>query len=384
MSPRRTRRILLAVTSTQSLRLLAGFPEYLARSGWDVHVVCSNPPSDQIIAGCTVHEVHMRREPSPMIDLVSFVRWVWLLSRLRPDLVVAGTPKAGLLGMVAAALLRVPLRVYMLRGLRLSTETGRRRQILALIERLTVWASTHVQAVSFSLRDEFVAAGLAPANKVIVVGHGSSNGVTVPREAHEETAKEARQRLGLPPARTVGFVGRMHPDKGITTLLEALHFSSDSPRWQALLIGPEDQPGFLDQQLSALPPSVRKRVVYIGEIPDPSTHYGAMDLLALPTLREGFPNVVLEAAVHGTPTVASDVTGCRDAVVDGVTGLLVRPSDPRALADAIERVLSNPSLRDRLGLRARERVSHHFRREDVWQLTADLYSSLHTNCRSGA
>lgn len=384
MSSRRPHRIILAVTSAQSLRLLVGFPEYLAQTGWDVHVVCSDPPQDQSMNGCTVHALRMCREPSPLADLTSLVRWLLLLVRVRPAVVVAGTPKAGLLGMLAAFFTRVPTRIYMLRGLRLSTETGRRRQALALMEHLTVAASTHVQAVSFSLRDEFVAAGLASVDKVVVVGHGSSNGVHVPKETAEETTGAARARLGLPEAPTVGFVGRMHPDKGITTLLNAFDVSSDSPRWQVLLIGPEDHPGFLEEQLSALSPSARERVVHVGALPDPSTHYGAMDLLALPTLREGFPNVVLEAAVHGTPAVASDVTGCRDAIVDGVTGLLVRPRDAEELADTIERVLTDPGLRDRLGQQARERVSRDFRREDVWRLTAGLYSSLHTNRQSGA
>ena len=119
-------RIVLGVTVDLSLRLMAGFPQYLAERGWDVHVVSSPGARLDALAGVdgvTVHALTMAREPSPVSDLRSLIAWMRLLRRLRPDVVSVGTPKAGLLGGIAARLTRVPGRVYMLRGLRLETST---------------------------------------------------------------------------------------------------------------------------------------------------------------------------------------------------------------------------------------------------------------------
>lgn len=254
-------RIVLAVTSAQSLRLMAGFPDYLSEQGWDVHVVSADPPSTPP-NGWTAHALPMRREPSPLLDLVSLTRWVKLLFTLRPTLVVAGTPKAGLLGMLAAAVTRTPRRVYLLRGLRLSTESGPRRWLLEVLERVALTAATEVQSVSHSLREEVVELRLAARDKVTVVAQGSSNGVSVPA-ADEAAVPAARRRaeLGLPERPTIGFVGRMHADKGLPALLRAFAHSASGSEAQLLLIGPEEPAGYLQGLLDGLEATVRNRVV---------------------------------------------------------------------------------------------------------------------------
>ena len=192
------KRIVLTVTSAQSLRLMAGFPDYLSRQGWDVHVVSGDPPATSP-GGWTAHVLPMRREPAPLLDLISLARWIKLLFLLRPALVVAGTPKAGLLGMLGAWATRTPRRVYLLRGLRLSTESGPRRRLLEVLERLAIMAATEVQSVSHSLREEVVELGLAPAQKVTVVAKGSSNGVVIPpADEADVPAADRRAELGLP------------------------------------------------------------------------------------------------------------------------------------------------------------------------------------------
>ncbi|WP_162786730.1 glycosyltransferase family 4 protein [Janibacter anophelis] len=357
---------------------MAGFPEYLSEQGWDVHVVSAGRPATPPTTW-TAHALPMRREPSPIFDLFSLARWVKLLLTLRPALVVAGTPKAGLLGMLAAAVTRTPRRVYLLRGLRLSTESGPRRRLLEVLERVAITAATEVQSVSHSLREEVVELGLAPRDKVTVVAQGSSNGVSVPA-ADEAAVPAARRRaeLGLSERPTIGFVGRMHADKGLPDLLRAFAHSASGSEAQLLLIGPEEPVGYLQELLDGLDAPDRERVTWVRRVDEPAPYYRAMDALALPTKREGFPNVVLEAAAHGVPTIASDVTGCRDAIVDGSTGVLVPHDDVHALAAAMTRAVDNPDRTRAMGARARDRVQQEFERHHVWSQLDSYYRSATT------
>ena len=283
--------------------------------------------------------------------------------------------------MLAAWCVRTPARVYLLRGLRLETERGVRRKTLHVLEALAARCATVVQCVSTSLRDEFISLGLAPASKVIVLGAGSSNGVEVLHEGALQSVTKAG--LGLSEdVPIVGYVGRMTRDKGLTTLTESVRILRDSrTAIQVLLVGPEEPKGALDLALesSGLPAS---SVHWVGYVPDARPYLAVMDVLCLPTRREGFPNVVLEAAVQGVPAVVSDVTGARDAVIDGRTGLLCAPDDGRALAWALSSVLSDPVGMRTMGRRAREHVVKTYDRERMWELNREFLEA-HSLARKG-
>jgi len=118
------------------------------------------------------------------------------------------------------------------------------------------------------------------------------------------------------------------------------------------------------------------RIVFTGFLADPAPAYALMDLLALPSYREGFPNAVLEAAAMEIPTVTTDATGCVDAVVDGVTGKIVPVGDSAALAEALGGYLTDDELRRRHGRAARERVVRDFTPEDIWKALLDEYVRL--------
>lgn len=372
-------KIVLAVTSPQSLRLMTDFPDYLAKQGWEVHVVCSNPP-DNASDAYTLHHVPMQRTPAPLSDLKSLISWIQLLRDIKPNMVVAGTPKAGLLGTLASAVTRVPKRVYLLRGLRSSTESGLRRTFLNALERLTVTAATEVQSVSHSLMDEVVQLGLCSPNKVTVVGQGSSNGVELASQTELATSASARRReLKLPDRPTIGFIGRLHPDKGLDTLLDAFDRIAQNRDVQLLLVGAEEPVGQLKSSLERLSPELHEHVTWVGHQDNPAPFYRAMDVLSLPSKREGFPNVVLEAASHAIPTIAADVTGCRDAVLTEQTGLLVPSGDTQAFTAALDRLIDDIDLCHALGNNARLRVEREFSRDHVWaNLEAYYRSRLHT------
>jgi glycosyltransferase involved in cell wall biosynthesis len=218
--------------------LLDGQLRHLSRegsaTGFEVTLVTSPGADLAGVAereGVRVETVPMAREIAPLADLRSLVRLTRLLRRLAPDVVNAGTPKAGLLGMLAARRAGVPSRVYTLRGLRLETARGFRRRLLTAAERLACGAAHRVVCVSESLRRRAVELELVPEEKTAVLGAGSSNGVDVERlaaaVADGERTEALRRELGLAslsqPAPVIGFVGRLVRDKGIEDLAAAFH-----------------------------------------------------------------------------------------------------------------------------------------------------------------
>jgi glycosyltransferase involved in cell wall biosynthesis len=320
--------------------------------------------------------VPIKRTISPWADLVSLARLWWLLMARRPDLTEFSTPKAGLLGSIASLLAGVPRRVYMLRGLKLESTKGLKRRILLVTEKVAANCSQVVLCNSASMRNEALALGIAPASKLKVLGDGSSNGVNLAR--FSPGPSDIRERLAIPAnAPVVGFVGRLTRDKGVPELIEAFDtILSRVTEAHLLLVG------WFDAAEDALDETVRKqienhpRIHCTGYAADTAPYYRAMDVMVLPTWREGFPNAVLEAAATGIPVVTTLCTGSRDSVVPEVTGLLIPPGYPEAISEAVLKLLLNRNLRLGMGTAARQWVLEHYTNERVLGLVTSYYKSM--------
>ena len=374
----------LAYVTTHAIsaeNLMNGQLTFLRERGFDITVIAAPSESLDVVRDreqVATIPIPIEREISPVADARTLVKLCGILRRLRPDIVNAGTPKAGLLGMLAAKLTGVPVRIYTLRGLRLETTTGFKERLLSTTERIAASCAHQVICVGESLRQEFLRRKLVAAEKTIVLRNGSSNGVRAERFQYstEQFAQieQLRTSLGIPvDAPVLGFVGRLTRDKGIVDLHEAFtHLLQEFPHLRLVLVGEPEQgdpvPSDVWQTMQTHP-----QILRTGAVKDPSLYYGMFDLFAFPSYREGFPNVPMEAAAAGVPVVGYSATGTLDAVVDGVTGTLVTAQDSTALAAAAAEYLRNSFLRHQHGEAGRRRVLTDFRREDIWQSLADLY-----------
>jgi glycosyltransferase involved in cell wall biosynthesis len=373
-----------AGTSSLSLRLMRGQLAFLREAGFEVMIITS--PGEELedvqqSEGVETVGIRMAREISPWQDLVSLWHFYRILSRRRPAITNVGTPKAGLLGGIAAWLSGVPCRFYTLRGLRCETTSGVKFRVLRLTERVACGCAHRVICVSQSLRRRAIELGIVDPQRAIVLASGSSNGVDAERFTpnHERLTEAAniRQELNIPPeAPIVGFVSRLTRDKGIVELVQAfLQLSEDYPSLRLLLVG-EFEDG------DPVPAEVRReienneRILRTGFIRDAAPYYHLMDVLALPSYREGFPNSVLEAHAAGKPVVATRATGAIDSVNDGVDGFLVPVGDADALGAALMRLLKNKALAEQMGRAGREKVVREFRPESVWSALEANYLDL--------
>lgn len=366
---------------TLKIYLKPQFQTLIARN-WQVSVICGGNkallPTPAELQGVALYHIPMRREIDPISDSFALVRLVSLLVHLRPTIVNAGTPKAGLLGMIASRLANVPLRIYQLHGLRLETASGWRRRLFLLTERSACRCSHKVLCVSRSLRAKVVELGICKSHKVAVLGSGSCAGIDVadyaPTPERLAAASVLKVSLSIPPdAPVVGFIGRLTKDKGIVELLNAFALTRQKLCGAyLLLIGPLEEgdpiPEHTCQQIKD-----NHYIRHITWTEDPRPYLHLMDVFVLPTYREGLAGVLLEAAATETPIVATGATGVIDVVVNEDTGLISPVGDAHSIAQNVLKVLLNSGLAGELSRRARHKIEAEFSRQEVLERLESFY-----------
>jgi glycosyltransferase involved in cell wall biosynthesis len=373
-----------AVTSDMGWIFFEEMVRALQDGGFDPILVSSPGERLQHLAekaGVQHAAIPMNREMAPLSDLRSLWRLYRFMRRTRPTITNVGTPKAGLLGGLAAWLSGVPYRIYTLHGLRLETTAGWKRTLLRWAERLACSCAHRVICVGPSVRRRAVELKLVAAEKTVIMASGSFCGVDVqrfsPQVVNSAVQDRLAERLGIPNgAPVIGFVGRFTRDKGVPELVAAFgQLRQAWPELRLLLVG-EFENG------DPVPPGIRQQIetdphiVCAGSVADTAPYYGLMTAFVLPSYREGFPVVTIEAQACGVPVVTTTATGAIDSIVDGVTGFLVPVGNAPALAARIDQLLRDPQLRARMGQSGRELVVRKFRQEILGQALLEEYRRM--------
>jgi len=375
------------LTVPLSLRFLEGQINHFQQNGYEISVITSpGAMLDEfaIEQHVKAYGIEMPRKITPFNDLVAVWRIWRVLRHIKPDIVHSHTPKGGLLGTIGAWLARVPNRIYHARGLPFEASTGNKRKLLMWTEKISCGLANRVFCNSQSNREVIVHEGLCRADKITMLHHGSSNGVDATHlfkpYATDAIKQETRAKLKLPlDSIVIGFVGRIVHDKGIDELIQAWKILREQyADVRLLFVGEfEEQDIVLPETREVIKNDERIHFAdFVSSKNDMPPLYSAMDILVLPSHREGLPNVILEAGGMGLPVVSTFASGCKDAVVDGQTGILVPVDHADDLAKAIQQYLDDPSLRQKHGQAGRQRMINDFRPEDIWRAQLDEYRQL--------
>ncbi len=326
--------------------------------------------------------VEMTRAITPVQDLKAVWKLYNFFKNEKPEIVHTHTPKAGIVGMLAAKMAGVPLRLHTVAGLPLIETTGKKRKVLDQVEKFTYKLATKVYPNSRGLRDIILNEGFAKENKLKVLGKGSSNGIDTkyfdPYQFDDTQKKNKRQSLGIPLDDFVFiFIGRLVSEKGINELVEAFKkLQNQNHNISLLLVGP------FEKELDPLKEETIKtiqqheKIFTTGYQEDVRPYFAVSNALAFPSYREGFPNVVMQAGAMNLPAIVSDINGCNEIIVESVNGLIIPVKDVSALFSAMELFIGNENYIDRLSANAREEICKYYERKEFWQILLKEYKSL--------
>ncbi len=371
------KKLILGVTIGGSSRLLDNQAAYFRSLGYDVYLMSQKHHKEELFCkreGITHLPLTIDSEINPIKDIFTIIQIIRHFRAVRPDIINVGTPKVGLLGMIVGSLMGVKKRIYTCRGLRFETETGIKRKILILMEKWTMQMAHKVIYVSPSLLKAASSYGIADMKKAIVIGFGSSNGVNITDfdRAKIDSQKVAalKHQYDLEDKKVIGFVGRITEHKGSFELVQAFeNIYQKHPDTRLILMGHIKTDPVFEARFKNHP-----GIVAIPFNDDVPLHMALFDIFVLPSWREGFPNVTIQAAAMGIPVVVSDATGCVDSVNNNVNGGIFPMKDSDALEIILLRYVEDKNLRKKHGEQGIE-WAQHFKNEFIWQGINNVYNS---------
>lgn len=366
-------------TIDRSLRLLQGQLRFLGQA-FDVTVIADDSGMLSEIAereGVRTIGVPMHREINLTADCRSLVNLYKIFRRERPYIVHANTPKASLLSMVAAWAARVPHRIYTVTGLRFETTRSAFRLILKMMERITCLCATKVipegDGVKATLLREHIT-----RKPMAKIHNGNINGIDLEHyDRTEQVMARAKEIRNGSDEFTFIFIGRMVRDKGINELVAAFErLNQEIPTTTLLLVGK------FEDELDPILPETKQmiennpKIEFVGYQNDVRPYLAAADVAVLPSYREGFPNVVLQAGAMGLAQIVTDINGCNEIIIDGRNGVIIPKQNEQALYEAMHKLATDMNLTTQMAASARELVASRYRQQDVWEATLNMYRNL--------
>ena len=325
------------------------------------------------------YKIPLTRTLSPLKDLIALIYLIKLIRRIKPDIVHTHSPKAGIVGMLASWLCRVPLKIHTVAGLPLMNETGIKKKILMIVERLTYYFSDWVLSNSIQ-QIKYIESFILKRKilKLTIIGKGSSNGINLKHFGIDQKLNEDAIRIReineiSDSAVVLSFVGRLANYKGISELVEAFDvLCRQNKNIKLFLIGPIEELNPLSFTTSNLI-SNNSDIICTGHINDIRPYLFASDIFIFPSYREGFPQSLMQASAMNKPCIATDIHGCNEIIFDNFNGFLIPPRDSHAIIEKCQILIDNPLLRMELGGRGRKYLQSNFEQTQFWYKVLDFY-----------
>lgn len=327
--------------------------------------------------GVRTYPVAMERRISPLKDLISLWNLIKIFRMERPDMVHSMTPKAGLLSMIAACIVRVPVRVHTFTGLVFPTSTGLKRKILMLTDRLTCACATHIIPEGKGVMDDLSNYNITK-KPMKVLGHGNVRGIDLdyydPSQPDIQKESSKIRKKGI---FTFIYVGRLVKDKGINELIKA--FSSVNvlyPKTRLLLVGPyeEDFDPLKTDTLAEI--NKNDAIEAVGMQADVRPWLAASDAFVFPSYREGFPNVIIEAGAMGLPCIVTDINGSREIIENGKNGIIIPSHDTESINSVMKYIINNEELMSLMKKFARPMIASRYEQGFVRKCLKDFYKEI--------
>lgn len=331
--------------------------------------------------GIRTIELNMSREITPIKDLISLFKMIILILKEKPTIVHTHTPKAGIVGMLASWICRVPHRLHTVAGLPVMEAVGNKKKILLLVEKLTYYCATKVYPNSFGLQKYILENNLTKKSKLKIIGYGSSNGIdTNYFDRTDEVMKktqEIKEKYNLKNKKVFCFIGRVVKDKGIDELSFAFDkLSKEFNDIKLLIVGKfeEDLDPISEQSHKIL--DENSSIINVGFQNDIRPYLACSDTFVLPTYREGFPNVVLQASSMGISSIVTNINGCNEIIQHNKNGLIVEPKDKEELYSAMKCYIEDDSLSAKLSLNSRDDIIKKYDRKVFFGYLLDEYNKI--------
>ena len=375
------KKLIVGITIPGSVGLLKGQLKYFKEQGYDTYLLTQH--NERSLNYCHREEcknlnVNIVRNISLKNDIKTLLALIKIFRKEKPDIVNVGTPKMGMLGMMAAWWCRDPNRIYTCRGFRYEHESGLLKRILKFCEWISGACAQKIICISPSVKTLGVKDGVFKEKKCVVIHKGSSNGIDPDyfsrKNVEPRDTEILRRKLDLEGKFVYGFLGRIVDRKGIRELYEAFcKVYEQDKNCRLLIVGPWEFSQITDKTLYNKM-MAHEGIVMPGRTDDVPLYLTSMDVFVLPAWWEGFGNVVVQAADMGLPVIGSKGTGVCDAVCDGFNGINVEPKNSKALYNIMIEIKNDKELREKFAVNG-PIWGQNFKSEIIWEGMNELYKA---------